>query len=198
MRLPLLVMLLALVPACARRVPLPPRDTSQPQGERPPGQVELNFISEDERSPWELYVRDQLECSSPCTRWVNEWDGITLRSRSGRHELYIPGLAAEGPPSRRVLVVAENPSRAKQVNGIVFTTLGGMAVVTGITFAAVGCSNPERRGGLCTAGLITGGVGLPMTAGAILMLIDSMAQAEVIPLEGVSLRLTPTGLAGKF
>jgi hypothetical protein len=71
------------------------------------------------------------------------------------------------------LVVSGKPlERGKYAGGIVATTLGGMAVVVGITFTAVGLA--KDRDGMTTAGLITGGVGGIALAGGIYLMLDAV------------------------
>ena len=60
---------------------------------------------------------------------------------------------------------------------------------------------------MCTAGLITGGVSVPLTAASILMLLDSFPKVHVLPVmraevvkdqPPVALAVTPVGLVGTF
>jgi hypothetical protein len=83
------------------------------------------------------------------------------------------------------------------VTGIVFTTLGGMALATGITLTAVGCSSDDRRG-MCIAGLITGGVGGVVTAGSILLMVKSLPQVRIHRHASVVLSPTGAAVAGTF
>src|SRR5919197_164713 len=82
---------------------------------------------------------------------------LLIASNDG-DELYVHSLGLEAIQARRAMLVAEGGCYDKRVNGIVFTSFGGMGMVTAITLAAVGCSDLQRRAGVCTAGLITGAV----------------------------------------
>jgi hypothetical protein len=161
--------------------------------------VEVNVVSDDRRLSWDVSSGGQALCSTPCVQWFDERADLLLESSRGE-ELYLPSLSAEAPTARSIFVVAEPTSRAKRVNGIVFTTLGGMGVVTAITFTAVGCSDLERRGGACTAGLITGAVSIPLTAAAIWLMLDAAPRAPVLPVleSRASARRTPDGVAVSF
>lgn len=186
------------------RYALRPHDL--PAGSEPPeGMVQVNVVALDERYVWDVYTGDTKVCSTPCAPVVKGQTDLLLESRYG--ELYLPELGDEIIDARHALLVIEGPSRAKKVNGIVFTTLGGMGVVTSIALTAVGCSNLERRGGLCTGGLITGAASLPLTALALWMLIDSGPHAHLAPVfkaravngrPTVTVVPTPGGIAGTF
>lgn len=185
---------------CMRRVVVQEELGEEP----PPGTVALHAVSDDERV-WELQAGNVV-CATPCTERVDAASTLLLRSNAG-DRLYVPNLLEESLESRRLLLVAEGRHRGKQVNGIVFTTLGGMGVVVGITFTAVGCGDFERRPGTCTAGLITGGVSALLTAGALWMLLDSFPKAHIFPVlkpettsgkTPVTFAITPGGVAGTF
>ncbi len=198
--------LLVAMTGCVRRVVLTPRGTQAPAAEPPPGTVEANFVSDYGDRVWDVRVNGEIVCETPCVQWVGDTQPLALTRRSGE-AIELPPLALEAPGAQRALIVAEGKHRGKQVNGIVFTTLGGMGLVTAITLTAVGCSNLERRPGTCTAGLVTGAITAPLTAAAILLLLDSMPKAHVLPVfrseaaagqAPVTVVVTPTGVAGTF
>jgi hypothetical protein len=193
---------------CVRHAVAPPlpgvEGPSTP--EPPPGTVAVEVVSDDEGQAWDVSVRNQVVCTTPCSRWFNAGARLTLHSRDGDF-LYVPGLGAEAAQARHAVLVAEGSNAAKQVNGIVFTTFGGMGVVTAITLTAVGCSDLERHAGMCSAGLITGAVSVPVTAFAIWLLVDSGPKAHVLPVfkaqtapgqPPVSFAVTPNGVIGTF
>lgn len=188
---------------CVHRVAALPPD--MPTEQPPPGMVALNFASDDPGRTWRASAGNEVLCDTPCASFVSPASDLLLAS--GRDGLYVPNLRAELGDAKRAFVIAESGSRAKQVNGIVFTTFGGMGTVVAITLTAVGCSDVRRRGGMCTAGLITGAVSVPMMAVFIWMLADSGPKLHLLPIaEGqpskgrdpVSVAITPTGLAGTF
>lgn len=191
---------------CVRHVLRPPETQEQLGTDPPPGKVAVNVVSARDDQQWAVYAGGDKVCATPCTRWFGARQPLMLRSLEGEY-LEVLDLGDEAVRARRALLVAEGTSYGKRVNGIVFTTLGGMGVVTAITFTAVGCSNLEERGGLCTAGLITGAAAVPLTAVALWMLIDSSPRAHILPVfksrsaEGqseVRVSLLPNGLAGTF
>lgn len=184
----------------------PPGAQQQLREEPPPGMVEVNVVSEYDDQVWDVIAGGNVVCTTPCTQWVGAGQRLRLNANDG-DRLFVPGLGVEAMETRHALLVAEGTCHGKQVNGIVFTTLGGMGVVTSIPFIAVGCSDVEKRGGMCTAGLITAGVSLPLTAVAIWMIVDALPKAHVIPLfhaqasngqPPVTFTLTPNGVAGTF
>ena len=191
--------------------PMPP--PAMPGGREPqpvpPGMAQVDVVSAFEEQTWDVYAGDARVCTTPCTTVLDPLRPLALRSFQGARtdELWLPTLGAEALDKRGAVVLATGHDRGKYVNGIVFTTLGGMGAVTGITFTAVGCSDLQRRGGLCTAGLITGGVSLPVTAFFIWMLVDSMPHADVFPVlraqpgggqPPVKVGLGPAGISGTF
>jgi hypothetical protein len=193
------------LPGCIRRVAVPPSAEDGPVEEPPPGMVAVSVVSEYEEQVWDVYAGRDLVCTTPCTQWFSPRQHLVLRSRNG-DKLFIPGVGREALRARHAILVAEGTSYAKHVNGIVFTTLGGMGVVTAITLTAVGCSQVQERGGMCTAGLITGGASVPVTAFALWMLLDSSPKAHVLPPQAkahpgqppVTFSLAPNGLVGTF
>jgi hypothetical protein len=168
--------------------------------------VEVSVVSEYEDQVWDVVAGGEVVCTTPCTQWVGARQGLRLMANDG-DRLFVPGLGVEAMQTRHALLVAEGTCDGKHVTGIVFTTFGGMGVVTAIPFIAIGCSDLQRRAGMCTAGLNTAGVSLPLTAIAIWMLIDGLPKAHVIPLvkgqasagqPPVTFSLTPNGIAGTF
>jgi hypothetical protein len=174
------------------------RDADAP--EPPPGTVEVSLYSEPEQVTWNVAVDGQDACQTPCVQVIRPDSHLTLATR--RVRLDVPTVAPFLGDARYGVVVAELENPGLMANGIVWTTLGGMGLVTAITLTAVGCSDFERRGGVCTAGLITGAVALPLTAAAIGMLVGAGPTVHILPVKkgqpAVSLLATPTGVAGTF
>jgi hypothetical protein len=200
------LLLCSLLSGCIRRVAVPPSAEEGPVQEPPPGMVAVSVVSEYREQVWDVYAGRDRVCTTPCTQWFSPRQHLVLRSREGE-ELFVPGVGREAQQARYAILVAEGTSYAKYVNGIVFTTFGGMGVVTAITLTAVGCSQVQERGGMCTAGLITGGVSVPVTAFALWMLLDSSPKAHVLPAfraethhgqPPVTISLAPNGIAGTF
>jgi hypothetical protein len=124
---------------------------------------------------FDVYVDQQPACSTPCSLNLDPSRWVTMRSRERRPLRLDVGNVGHGD----TVVVAEPMSTGAFATGVTFTTLGGMAVVTGITLTAVGCGGD--RDGMCTAGLITGGSGLVVTAGAIWLIQKSMPRLKIGP-----------------
>ena len=196
------VLLLAALSGCVHRVAEAPPG---PALVTPEGMVEVSVVSDDEGRAWSAYLGGEDGCTTPCRKVVGQWDALLLRSRRG-DEVLVPGIGSELPGVRRVLVVPERERSGEQVLGIVSTMLGGMGLVAGIVLTAVGCSDIEKRGGACTAGLITGGTTAALLTAGILMIVDSAPRAHVLPVVTVgpekapaaTLVVTPTGVAGTF
>src|SRR5205814_126586 len=39
--------------------------------EGPPGTARVDFMSTNEDQRWDVFVNDQVACTTPCTRWVD-------------------------------------------------------------------------------------------------------------------------------
>lgn len=185
-----------------RAVRAPPDAVAEPL---PEGKVAITASADPDGRSWRL-MDGTGACELPCARTLGEDEGFRLESSAGEG-IEVQSLHVEYPGARRALVIPEGVNRAERVNGIVFTTFGGMGGVVAITLTAVGCSDVARRGGMCTAGLITAAVAVPLTIVSIWMIVDSAPKLHVLPvLEApaakggtpVSLIITPTGVAGRF
>lgn len=178
----------------------PPSEPAAPMPIAPPPPaprgVETEFVSATEM-PWEVMVDRQSICETPCTLQLDGLHWVTMRTREAAPlRLEVGNLGAR--PSR---VTAEDIGTGKYATGITFATLGGMAVVTGIVFTAVGCSSDDREG-MCTAGLITGGAGLAAVGLGVFLIRAGMPSVHVRALERRGMALYATGrtagVAGAF
>jgi hypothetical protein len=203
MRQALVPFLLLTLGGCVHHVAAPREDAFEPP---PKGQVEVDILSDDDGQSWQVMAGREVLCTTPCTQRLDAHQSLHLESEGG-DLLWVRGFGAEARRTQRAVLVAEGTHEGKQVNGIVFTTFGGMGVVVGTTFTAVGCSDLPDRAGLCRAGLITGGVSLAVTAGALWLLLDSLPKAHVLPVTTlrsgrgtppVRVALVPTGVVGTF
>jgi len=153
----------------------------------PPGTVKVDFVSANPASRWDVYADDRVICTTPCQQWVSAERPLMLRAReeafmAAPDKVAVPNLLGhEG--EGRVQLQAHPTARGQLAGGIVATTFSGMAVLTGITLGSVGCLAGDNHG-LCTAGLITLGVGLPALAGSIWLITDSMPKASLVPYDG--------------
>ncbi|MDX2055268.1 MAG: hypothetical protein SFV15_22895 [Polyangiaceae bacterium] len=145
----------------------------------PPGTVKTDFVSSSGSVRWDVFVEDQATCTTPCSRYVDPNHPLELRTHSGAPTtLTIDRLPADKGPLQ---VTAKPTSFGKLATGITFTALGGMATLTGVTLSSVGCGS-DRHQGLCTAGLITLPIGAIVGTGAIWLMLDAGAEAQVVPL----------------
>lgn len=162
----------------------------------PPGTTKVEIVSDDPDVRWDVYVDDEATCSTPCSRWVAPERPLTLKGRAQGTEVTLDRLSTSPGPQR---VVAHNTNFPLFVTGLTFTSLGGMAVVTGSALMGVGCG---RDNGLCTPGIITAGVGAPVVAASIWMMLEARAKADVEPVFAptpeLQLRVAPGALYGTF
>ena len=175
-----------------------------PGSELPPGIVVVEVVSAKKGEQWTVRAGKRELCRTPCLEHLRPNESLLMHSDDGER-LRVNGFGVDAAQTKRVVVVAEGTHVPKKVNGIVFTTLGGMGVVTAITLGAVGCSDLPDRRGLCNAGLITGGVSVPLTAAAIWMLVDSAPKVHVLPVPrsgrkraAASVTVLPGAVAGTF
>jgi hypothetical protein len=152
------------------------------EAEGPAGTIKVDLVSSNASARWDVYYDDQVVCTTPCSRWLDPARPLLFRTRDegyyGRSadRVHVPDLMPFAE-SGMVQVQAVPTAQGKFATGIVFTSFGGMAAITGIALTGVGCSDAERAG-ICKAGLITLGVGGLVTAGSILMMLDSLPHAE--------------------
>lgn len=195
-----LLLILCVLSGCVRRVATAPNDLGAPPAEVP-NATAVTFEGDRDGLTWQVIAGNEAPCFTPCSRWVDPTRTIQLQASTGEG-MYLDDLASELDGARHAIVVAQRRNRAEQVNGIVFTTLGSMTSTVAITLTAVGCSDTQRRGGMCTAGLITGAVGIPLMVVSIWMIVDSAPKALVIPVHtrgtAVSAWVTPAGIVGTF
>lgn len=169
----------------------------------PPGTVKVGFASGTQEARFDVYLDDQASCTTPCDRWVDPARPVVMRSRQDE-KLNLPPLPANKGPLQ---VTAYPTSRGALATGITFTSLGGVAIATGITLTAIGCSSGRK--GMCAAGLITGGAGVPLTGGSILLILGALPRTEIQPVFDTNDHagltelssawgIAPTGLHGVF
>ena len=177
--------------------------------EGPPGTVKVDFVSGDPSSRWDVYSDDQVICTTPCARFVQPAHPVLLRARDGAYGMSADKVAVPNLLDQAALghlqLRAEPTARGELASGIVLTTFSGMAVLTGVTLASIGCFGGHS--GFCTAGSITLGVGGAALAGSIWLIVDAQPRAELGPTEPAPMMLArrprrlligPTGVAGVF
>lgn len=169
-------------------------------GPQPPAQaaqvgVDTNFVSSSGMT-WEVMVDQQSACVTPCRLLLERPSWITMRTTERSPIRLEVGQLGVRP----VVVTAHNLQEGKYAGGIVMTSFGGMALVTGITLAAVGYG--ADRDGMKTAGVITGGAGAVLTLGGIMLMRSALPRTYVQALEQRGLALAPTAnggaLSGRF
>lgn len=152
------------------------------QAEGPAGTIKVDLVSANASARWDVYYDDEVVCTTPCAKWLDPAHPLLFRTRDegrygrGSDRIRVPDLMPFASTGM-VQVAAHPTSEGKLATGIVFTSFGGMAAITGVALAGVGCSDADRSG-MCTAGAITGIIGGLVTAGSIMMILDSMPHAE--------------------
>jgi hypothetical protein len=176
--------------------------------EGPPGTVKVDLVSANASNRWDVYYDDEVICSTPCSRWLDPARPLLFRAREGggfgrgAERVTVPDLERHAA-SGALQIQAHGTANGKLVTGITFTSLGGMALFTGVALATIGCGGGENASsGLCTGGLTTLGVGTAVTAGAIVLIVDSLPRVEIRPGgpagRSISVAVGPGFLAGKF
>lgn len=185
----------------------PPGDAwSGPAHRDPPaaaGTIRVDLLSGHASARWDVYYDDEVICTTPCTRQLDPSHPLLFRTRDeGRYarradRVVVPHLLPFAEAGA-VQVQAHPTAHGRLSTGIVFTSLGGMAAITGIALAGVGCGTDHP--GMCTAGAITGIVGGLVTAGSISMIVSSLPHAEFRVPGGGTGRVTlgPGGAVGTF
>jgi hypothetical protein len=148
----------------------------------PTGTVKVKFLPVRADQEWEVMVGDKALCMTPCERWVDPSIPYTLKYDPGlfhrNQYLDVPDLSLH-QQYERMEVRAQSQNTGEFVTGILTTTLGGMAVVTGTALTAVGCS---KGTGMCTAGLITLPIGILALVPGIWMILDSKGTVRITPM----------------
>jgi hypothetical protein len=172
--------------------------------EGPPGTVKVDLVSGTANSRWDVYVDDAVICTTPCSKWLDPSRPVYFRTREdgpfvAPDKIKLSNLDPYTDFSGPLQLQAQPTDRAKLATGITFTSLGGMAMMTGLTLSGVSCLG-NRFEGMCTGGLISLATGSVITAGAIWLITQSMPIARIAPLMrgGPRLVATPGGVAGNF
>jgi hypothetical protein len=189
--------------------PLPGRAAE----EGPPGTVKVDFVSANPASRWDVYNDDQVICTTPCARFVHPARPVMMRAREegfmamgAADKVEVPNLLEF--PDPHLQLQAHPTARGQWATGIVFMSFSGMAIMSGAALTGIGCSDSDRSG-MCTAGIITGSIGLAGLAGSLWLFLDARPRAELTPYtEGGNtllalpakpgVRIMPTGLFGTF
>jgi hypothetical protein len=152
------------------------------EAEGPAGTIKVDLVSSNASSRWDVYYDDQVVCTTPCSKWLDPARPLLFRTRDeglygrGADRVRVPDLMPFADTGM-VQVQAVPTAQGKMATGIVFTSFGGMAAITGVALTAIGCSDAERAG-ICKGGLITLGVGGVLAAASIMMIVDSLPHAE--------------------
>jgi hypothetical protein len=156
--------------------------------EGPPGMVKTAFVSANANARWDVYIDDQVACTTPCSKWVDPGRPVLLRAREdgfvmGPDKIQLNNLAADRPAAGALQLSAHPTARGELVTGLTFTSLGGLAALSGVALTAVGCGS-DTHDGMCAAGAISLGVGALVVAGSIWLILDALPKADIAPLSG--------------
>jgi hypothetical protein len=162
----------------------------------PTGTVKVKFLPVRPNQDWDVMVGDRTLCKTPCERWVDPAMPYTLKYDPGffqRNEyLDVPDLRTH-QASERVEVRAQPRNMGEFVGGILLTTFGGVAVLTGTALTAIGASK-ENGSGMLTGGLITLPIGLLMVAPGVWMILDSKGTVRISPMAPQASQAPQAGL----
>jgi len=159
------------------------------QQQGPPGTVKVDFVAGDADTVWNVLAGGQVLCTTPCSQWMPPSTPLILREPESSffdpaESVEVPDLrkhSAEGPLEVR----AETSSFGLWATGVTLTSLSGMAAVAGIVMLAVGCPSTRdgsmNEPGLCTAGAVTGPIGVAGLVPSIWLILAAGAHAEVLP-----------------
>jgi hypothetical protein len=148
--------------------PMQPQRPMQP----PPGSTRASFISMSEMQ-WDVTLGGQPVCATPCQLWVPPLAFVSMHSQEMRPSNLEVGYLQGGD----VMVAAEPMHKGEFATGVTFTTLGGMALITGIALGATGYGTGDRD--MQNAGFITGVSGAVVLAGSIWLINHALPKAHV-------------------
>jgi hypothetical protein len=154
--------------------PPPPPPPPPAPGPAVPAPTRARFVSTGPEQ-WDVLVDNQPVCSTPCSGPLFPEQFVVLQSQQRNPALLEVGHLPPGD----LLVSGKPLQEGLYAGGIVTTTLGGMALVVGITLTAVGLA--KDKGGMTTAGLITGGAGLIALPAGIYMMVQAVPSARIEP-----------------
>jgi hypothetical protein len=161
-----------------------------PQPEPPPNSTRATFVSTSDM-PWDVMIDRQPACTTPCSIVVVPLQYVVLSSREWRPVRLDVGYL----PGGELTVAAEPLRRGKWAGGVVATTFSSMALATGITLTAVGCSIHDNT--MCTGGVITGVVGAVGLYASIELMRSALPRVHVGAARPYATG-SQVGLAGTF
>lgn len=147
-----------------------------------PGTIKAKFLPVRPNEKWDVVVGDRTFCTTPCERWVDPAMPYAFKFDPGffqRSQVWeVPDLRAH-LAEERVDVRLEPTNMGKLAGGVVMTTFGGIAVLTGTTLSIVGAA--KGSSGVLTAGLVTLPAGIALTLPGIYFIVDSAGHVHVSP-----------------
>ena len=146
----------------------------------PPGSAKVTFTTADAETVWQVVTDDQVQCDTPCSKFLPTSTHVMLRERDPGFlqpaaRISIDDLS-DHATGDSIAVRAHPTAKAMQVSGIMATIFAGAATIVGTSLTAVGCG---RSPGTCEAGLITLPIGLAGLYPSIWLLVHSGAHAEI-------------------
>lgn len=153
--------------------------------EGPVGTSRADFVSASAESRWDVFIDDQVACTTPCTKWINPSRPVELRTREEKGFLFKStdkvqlddvAEAARGP----VRVRAHESSTGKFLAAMY---VGGTGVLLGmmggIFFIDCGEEDEFGAGPSCkTAGIMTG-IGVAAALAGVWLWIQSRPSVDV-------------------
>ena len=171
---------------------------SPPRIDSPSGKMPIEVLSAHTGHEWDVYSAGERLCRTPCQQFVAPGSAISMVAGRSKVEL-LEGMREYshlGP----VRVRAVPYDSGKNALGIVFTSFGGMGMITGGVLALAGALD-EDGPGLRNAGLYTLLPSTFLTIGGIFLMITSMPHAEFYAFDKdtpVRIMFAPNMVSAKF
>lgn len=165
----------------------------------PPGTVKVDFVAGNADTTWNVLAGGRVLCTTPCSQWLPPITPLMMREPESSfldpaESMQVPDLSAHATDAP-LEVRAESRSFPLWATGVTLTSLSGMATLVSVVLLAIGC--PDGGDGstnepdLCTAGAVTGPIGLAGLAPSIWLILRAEPHADVLP----SRHLSPNAAA---
>jgi transposase len=153
--------------------------------EGPVGTSRADFVSTSAESRWDVFIDDEVACTTPCTKYINPSRPVELRTREEKGFLFKStdkvqlddvSKAARGP----VRVRAYESSTGKFMAGMYVGGTGVLLLMMGGAFALT-CGEDDEFGAgpSCTTAGVLAGIGVVAVAGGLWLWLKSRPRVEV-------------------
>lgn len=153
--------------------------------EGPVGTQRADFVSASAESRWDVFIDDQVACTTPCTKWINPSRPVELRTReekgfifksTDKVQLDDVAEASRGP----VRVRAHESSTGKFMAALYVGGTGlGLGLMGGLLAIDCGEDDEFGAGPSCKTAGIMAGIGVVAAAAGIWLWLKSRPRVEV-------------------